>query len=98
MTLTHNVAVLGILMHLFKTNIPSMSGMLFLMFVQSLFQYGAKGGMGGLLQGENGVKGGRWEGCYREKNYFYMCFFFELRRIYNQQGQLDLITPYFGGI
>ena len=39
------MAFLGILMHRFcKKYITSMSGMLFLMFVQSLFQFGAKVG------------------------------------------------------
>ena len=37
------MAFLGISMHRFQNkNITSMSGMLFLMFVQSLFQFGAK--------------------------------------------------------
>ena len=37
-----------------------MSGMLFLMFVQSLFQFGAKVG--------------KWEGYYGEKNYLDILF------------------------
>ena len=37
-----------------------MSGMLFLMFVQSLFQFGAKEGI--------------WEGYYGDKNYLDMFF------------------------
>ena len=42
-TLTHNVAFLAISMHLFtKIYITRMSGMLFLMFMQSLFQFEAK--------------------------------------------------------
>ena len=50
------MAFLGISVHLFqKKNITSMSGMLFLPFVQSLFQFGAKEG--------------KWEGYYGEKNY-----------------------------
>ena len=43
-TLTHKMAFLGILMHLFPRNVTSMSGILFLLFVQSLFQFGAKEG------------------------------------------------------
>ena len=55
-TLACNVAFLGILMHLFQKNIASMSGMLLLMFVQHLLQFGARGG------------GWEWEGYYGEKN------------------------------
>ena len=39
-------------MHCFQKNITSMSGMLFLMYVQSLFQFGEKVG--------------KWEGYYGE--------------------------------
>ena len=61
MTLTYNMAFLDILMHLFlKKYITSMSGMLFLMFVQGLFQFG--------------VKEGKCEGYYEEKNYLDMSF------------------------
>ena len=49
------MAFLGTLMHLFQKNISSMSGMLFLMFMQSLVQYE--------------TKEGKWEGYYGEKNY-----------------------------
>ena len=38
------MAFLGISMHFFKKYITSMSGMWFLLFVQSLFQFGAKEG------------------------------------------------------
>ena len=43
-TPTHKMAFLGISMHFFKKYITSMSGMWFLLFVQSLFQFGAKEG------------------------------------------------------
>ena len=60
-TLTHKMAFLGISMRLFqKQNITRMPGMLFLMFVQSLFQFGAKEGI--------------WEGYYGDKNYLDMFF------------------------
>ena len=55
------MACLGILIHLLKNKyITSMSGMLFLMFVQGLFQFGAKVG--------------KWEGYYLKKNYLDMSF------------------------
>ena len=44
----------------FQKNITSMSRMLFLMFVQSMFQFGAKGS--------------KWERFYGEKNYLDMSF------------------------
>ena len=52
-TLTYNMAFLDILMHLFlKIYIAIMSGILFFVFVQSLFQFGAKEGNERLLGGE----------------------------------------------
>ena len=61
-TLKHKIAFLGISMHFFKKYIyiTSMSGMLFLLFVRSLFQFGAKDG--------------KWESYYGEKNYLDMSF------------------------
>ena len=55
------MAFLGISMHLFqKKYITNMSGMLFLLFLQRLFQFGAKEG--------------KSEGYYGEKNYLDMSF------------------------
>ena len=51
--LTHNMAFLGILMHLFQNNITSMSRTLFLMSMQSLVQLEARGEMRVLLRREN---------------------------------------------
>ena len=60
-TLTHKMAFLGISMHFFqKIYITNMSGMLFLLFVQSLLRSWA-------------IEG-KWEGYYGEKNYLDMSF------------------------
>ena len=55
------MAFLGISMHFLEKYITSMSGMLFLLFVQSLLQFRAK-----LAQ---------WESYYGEKNYLDLSFF-----------------------
>ena len=54
------MAFLNALITFLKKYITSMSGMLFLMFMQSLFQFGAKEGKG--------------DGYYGERNYLDMSF------------------------
>ena len=53
-----------------------MSGMLFLMFVQSLFQFGAKVG--------------KWEGYYGEKNYLDMSFDLNTASLNKDSSQKDI--------
>ena len=80
MTLTHNGNFWYFDALLSKKNITSMSGMLFLMFVQRMFKFEAKEGeMKGILQGKN----------YLDMSFMLPMIFFLIDKIFSAISLLE---------